>query len=57
MDNEEGATAAVDDGTYCLQELIYIHSQLVKSDRPKMLEARDKLEEIISAMINEMTYE
>ncbi len=55
MDNE-GATEPVGE-TYQLTELIFIHRQLVKANRPKMAEARDKIEDLILAMTNDLTYD
>ncbi len=55
MDNE-GATEPAGE-TYQLTELLYIHKQLVKANRPKMLVARDNIEDLILAMTNDLTYD
>ncbi len=55
MMDEEGATEPAD--TYHLTELLFIHKQLAKSDRLKMAEARDKVEDIILAMVNDLAYD
>ncbi len=55
LDNE-GATEPAGE-TYQLTELLFIHKQLVKANRPKMTEARDKIENLILAMTNDLTYD
>ncbi len=55
MDNE-GATEPTGE-TYQLTELLYIHKQLIKTNRPKLAEARDKIEDIILAMTNDLIYD
>jgi len=55
MDNE-GATEPAGE-TYQLIELIEIHRHLVKSNRLKMSVARDKIEDLILAMTNDLTYD
>ncbi len=54
--NNEGATEPVGE-TYQLTELLFIHKQLIKTNRPKMLYARDKIEDLILAMANDLTYD
>lgn len=57
---DQDTTNPVPDDTYHLTELIHIHSRLAKAcldgRAKKLLDAKDKIEDLILKMVSDMSY-